>query len=164
MKKLFWILAIWVFFTVDAQAQLKLGGIPPQHTYRTCTIVVLGTGTAGVLQTTDADYDDQDCFVAKASTVIEVTVRADTGTPAATPSRDRLGTAVNLVSTALATASSGGQACSNAGGTTGLDGATTCSATLQNTALNAGDWLGLANGLTVSTAHRISIAITYTVN
>ncbi len=136
------------------------------NTRRTCTIIVPGSGGGGVL--VDADFgatlDGQDCFISAPATLVEVTVRADTGTPNVIPQRDRLGTAVNIVSSALATAAAGAQACSKGSAVTGLDGATTCSATLQNTSLSAGDWLGLASGVAGGTAHRMSVAITYTVN
>ncbi len=135
-------------------------------TRRTCTIVVPGSGGSGVLL--DADFgitlDGQDCFIAAPSTLVEVTVRADAGTPNVIPQRDRLGTAVNIVSAALATAAAGAQACSKGTAVTGLDGTTTCAATLQNTSLNAGDWLGVASGTAGGVAKRMSIAITYTVN
>ncbi len=136
------------------------------NTRRTCTIVIPGSGAAGVL--VDADFnitsDGQDCFISAASTLVEVTVRADAGAPTVFPQRDRLGTAVDIVSSALATAAAGAQACSKTGATTGLDGATTCSATLQNTSLSAGDWIGVRAGVAGGTAHRMSIAVSYTVN
>ena len=78
--------------------------------------------------------------------------------------RNRAGTVVNLVSGALATAASGGLACSNTGGTAGLDAATTCSGTLQNTSINAGDWLDLVSGTAGGAAKRMSISVTYVVN
>ena len=136
------------------------------NTRRTCAIIIPGTGASGVLQNTDMSttLDGQDCFINAPSTLIEMTVRADGGTPNIIAQRDRLGTAVNLVSSALATAASGAQACSNTGGTTGLDGTTTCSATLQNTSLSAGDWLGIASGTAGGVAKRISVSLTYTVN
>ncbi len=136
------------------------------NTRHTCTIVVPGSGASGVL--VDADFgttiDGTDCFIAAPSTLVEVTVRADTGTPTVITRRDRLGTAVNIVSSSLATAAAGAQACSKATAVTGLDGTTTCAATLQNTSLSAGDWLGVTSGVAGGTAHRMSIAITYTVN
>jgi hypothetical protein len=135
-------------------------------TRRTCTISIPGSGGSGVLL--DADFgvtlDGQDCFISAPSTLVEVSVRADAGTPNVIPQRDRLGTAVNIVSSALATAAAGAQACSKTSGVTGLDGATTCSATLQNTSLSAGDWIGIASGTAGGVAKRMSIAITYTVD
>jgi hypothetical protein len=135
-------------------------------TRRTCTIVVPGSGASGVL--VDADFgttlDGTDCFIAAPSTLVEITVRADAGTPTVIPRRDRLGTAVNLVSATLATAAAGAQACAKGSAVTGLDATTTCSATLQNTSLSAGDWLGITSGVAGGTAKRMSIALTYTVN
>ena len=45
-----------------------------------------------------------------------------------------------------------------------LDGVTTSAGTLENTALAAGNWIGLASGTAGGTAKRMSIAVTYTVN
>jgi len=136
------------------------------NTQRTCTIIVPGSSAGGVLVNGDfgVTIDGQDCFISAPSTLVEITVRADTGTPNIIPQRDRLGTAVDIVSSALATAAAGAQACSKTTGVTGLDGATTCSATLQNTSLSAGDWLGIRTGVAGGTAHRMSVSITYTVN
>jgi hypothetical protein len=56
-------------------------------------------------------------------------------------------TLTNFLSSALAAASTANAtACANTGGTTGIDGGTTCSATLTTTAIAAGDQLELANG------------------
>ena len=133
---------------------------------RSCTILITGSGTAGVLQ--DGDFgstlDGQDCFINSAATVMEITVRSDAGTPNVIVGRNRVGTVVNLTSSALATAAAGAQACSAAAATTGIDGVNTCSATLQNASLAAGDWLGVVSGTAGGTAKRMSIAITYVVN
>lgn len=132
-------------------------------TRRSCSIIVGADNASSALVNGDLAQGQQ-CFVPQASTVIEVTVRADAGTPNVIPNRDRLGSVVSLLSSALATAGSGAQACSNAAGTTGIDGTTTCSSTLQNTSLSAGDWIGLASGTAGGTAKRMSISVTYSVN
>jgi hypothetical protein len=64
----------------------------------------------------------------------------------------------------LATAASGGIACSNTGGTAGIDGVTTCSGTLQNTSLSAGDYIQTHTGVAGGTAKEMSIFITFTLN
>lgn len=113
----------------------------------------------------DNDLADSDTyFIPAASTVVEVTVHADAGTPNMILGRDRAGTVVNLTSSALATAASGAIACSNTGGTTGLDATTTCSSTLQNTGLNAGDWLKMVSGTAGGTAKQAVGCVTFTVN
>jgi len=70
---------------------------------------------------------------------------------------------VNLTSSSLAS-SSGYMGCSNAGGTAGIDGGTTCSGTLQNTALNGGDWIELVSGTAGGAAKLVSIHVVYSVN
>lgn len=129
---------------------------------KTCTIVV-GADNGSALADADLAQNEQ-CLINAASTVIEVTVRADAGTPNVIVGRDRLGTDVNLLSGALATAASGAQACSKTTAVTGQDGTTTCAATLQNTSLSAGDWIKLTSGTAGGTAKRMSIAVSYTVN
>lgn len=113
----------------------------------------------------DTDLADSDAyFVPAAGTVVEVTVHGDAGTPNIILGRDRAGSVSNLTSSALATAASGAIACSNTGGTTGLDATTTCSSTLQNTGLNAGDWLKMVSGTAGGTAKQMAACVTWTVN
>src|ERR1022692_3659590 len=113
----------------------------------------------------DSDLADSDQYlVSTASTLVEITVRADGGTPNIILGRDRAGAVVNLTSAALATAASGAVACANVGGTTGLNGATTCSATLQNASLSAGDWILPVNGTAGGVAKQMSACLTWTVN
>ena len=132
-------------------------------TRRTCGIVV-GADNGSALANADLGPQGRQCFVPFAATVVEVEVAADAGTPNVIMAKNHAGTISNLVSSALATASSGGIACSNTGGTTGLDGTTTCSGTLQNTSLAAGDYIELVSGTAGGTAKRMSIFITYTVS
>ena len=54
--------------------------------------------------------------------------------------------------------------CSNATGTSGLDGSTTCASTLQNAALNAGDWLEMVSGTAGGTAKLVTVHVIYQVN
>jgi hypothetical protein len=137
--------------------------LPAVDARRTCMIIV-GADNGAVLANADIAPLGRQCFIGQASTVVEVTVSADGGTPNVITERNRAGAVVDLTSSALATAASGGLACSNTGGTLGIDGATTCSATLQNTALNAGDWLDTRTATAGGVAKRMSISITYTVN
>jgi hypothetical protein len=67
------------------------------------------------------------------------------------------------VSSAVAV-SSGFLGCSNTGGTAGIDGGTTCSATLQNAGLNGGDWIELVSGTAGGAARLVTIHVIYTVN
>jgi len=104
------------------------------------------------------------CFIPSTSTLVEMDVNADAGTPSIIVGRNHAGTIANITSSALATAASGGIACSNTGGTTGLNGVTTCSNTLQNTSLSAGDYLELVSGTPGGTAKFFVVHITYAVN
>lgn len=113
----------------------------------------------------DTDLADSDVyFIPAAGTLVEITVHADAGTPNIILGRDRAGSTVALTSAALATAASGAIACSKATAVTGLDGTTTCSATLQNTSLNAGDWLYMSSGTAGGTAKQMTACATFTVN
>lgn len=125
--------------------------------YKACTLVVGADNASAALVNGDLAQARQ-CFIPYAATVIEVVVAADGGTPSVITGRNRAGTVSNLVSSALATAASGGLACSRASAVTGLSGAT-CSATLQNTTLQAGDWFDLVSGTAGGTAKRMSISI-----
>lgn len=134
------------------------------QTRRTCAIIVGANNASAVIVNADLGPQGRLCFVPAAATIVEIEVAADGGTPNVIPGKNHAGSISNLVSSALATAGSGGIACSNTGGTTGLDGATTCSSTLQNTSLAAGDYIELVSGTAGGTANRMSIFVTYTVN
>jgi hypothetical protein len=91
-------------------------------------------------------------------------VAADGGTPNVIVGNNAAGTVTNIVSAALATAASGGIACSKTTAVAGIDGVTTCSATLQNTSLAAGSYLELVSGTAGGTAKFMTIHVIYTVN
>jgi hypothetical protein len=147
-----------------AQLPIPASGLTAVNKYRTCMMVV-GANNGSALVDADIGPQGRLCFVPTASTIVEVTVAADGGTPNVLPDRNHAGTKTNLVSSALATAAAGGLACSNTGGTLSLDGATTCTNTLNTTSLSAGDWLELNTGATAGgTAKRMSISVTFLVN
>lgn len=133
------------------------------NTYRTCDIPI-GDTSGSAITSGQMGPQSRICFIPAAATIVEMDVNADAGTPNIIVGRNHAGTVANIVSAALATAASGGIACSNAGGTTGLNGATTCSGTLQNTSLAAGDYLELVSGTPGGTAKFFVAHITYTVN
>jgi hypothetical protein len=116
----------------------------------------------------DADIGPQGriLMVPVAATVTEITVSANAGTPSVIVRVNHAGSASDLVSSALATATSGGIACSKGSATTGLDGVTTCGGTLQNTSIAAGDWIETktGSGFASSGAKRLSVCLTWTVN
>lgn len=131
--------------------------------YRICDIPINDTSGSAI---TSAQMGPQSriCFIPSSSTIVEMDVNADAGTPNIIVGRNHAGTITNIVSSALATAASGGIACSNIGGTTGLNGATTCSATLQNTSIVAGDYLELVSGTPGGTAKFFVVHIVMVVN
>jgi len=134
------------------------------NTRKTCQIII-GADNGSALADADIGPQNDQCFVNGAATVVEVMVKADAGTPSALPRKTSVGASnTSLLSGALATASAGARACSNTGGTTSIDGSTTCTNTLTTTSLAVGDTLGVASGTAGGTAKRLSIFITYTVN
>jgi hypothetical protein len=139
------------------------GSASLSNSIRVCSMII-GADNGPALVNADLGPKGNQCFVPFASTVIEIEVRADAGTPNIVIGRDGSGARVNLLSSALTTAPSGGQACANTGGTTGVDGTTVCAATLQNTALAAGNWLYLVNGAADGIAKRMSVAVVYATN
>jgi hypothetical protein len=144
----------------NAVTAAKLAAV---NTRRVCSIVV-GSDNGPALADADLAPQGRQCFIPYAATVVEVTVAANAGTPNVAPAKNHAGSLSDFVSSALATAAAGGIACSNTGGTTGIDGTTTCSGTLQNTSLAAGDWIELHSATAGGTAKRMTVSVTYTVN
>jgi len=143
------------------------------QTRRVCSLVV-GAENGVALVDADLGPQGQQCKVAAAATVQEIVVNSDAGTPNTIVRKKHCATfaagvctswtSTDLLSSALAAAASNFDACSNTGGTTGLDGGTTCSATLQNGTLAVGDWIELKSGTAGGTAKRLSVDIIYTIN
>jgi len=146
--------------TANAVNSSKLAVV---NTYRDCDISV-GDTSGSAISNGQLGPQSRICFIPAAATIVELDVNADGGTPNVIVGRNHAGTISNIVSSALATASSGGIACSNTGGTTGLNGVTTCSSTLQNTSLSAGDYLELVSGTAGGTAKFFVAHVVYTVN
>jgi hypothetical protein len=135
------------------------------ETTRRAVCLPIGANNGSALADADLGPQSRQFFLPYAGTLVEMSVAADAGTPSIILGRSRAGSVVNVVSGALATAASGGIACSNAGGTTGLDGATTCAGTLQNTSWNVGDWVTLVSGTAGGTAKEMTACLTFiTVN
>ena len=129
---------------------------------RVCDIPV-GNQSGSAITNAQLGPQTRLCFIPAAATIVEIDVAADGGTPRVVVGLNHAGTVSSIVSSALATAASGGIACSNTGGTTGIDGATKCSATLQNTSVAAGDYLELVSGTAGGTAKLMTIHVTYMV-
>lgn len=141
-----------------------------QSTLLSCDISV-GDQSGSAITNSQLGPQAHVCKIPSASMVVEIDVSTDAGSPSVIVGRRRCTTfttgtcsaetVVNLVSGALA-AASGFEKCSKATATTGIDGGTTCSATLQNTSLNAGDWLELVSGTAGGTAKFVAVHILYT--
>jgi hypothetical protein len=127
--------------------------------------LTFGSAKSGMTPLANADLGPQPgvCFIPGAATVVEIDVRANTGTPAIIMGIDHAGTVNNLVSAALATAASGGRACSKTTAVAGID-TTTCSATLQNTAIAAGDYIQAVSGVADGVATWMTVHVVYTIN
>jgi len=140
---------------------------------RSCDISVGDTSSSNVVTNAQLGPQKHSCKVPSAATVLEVDIEADGGSPGVIVGRRRCTnwaggtcsteTVANLVSSAVG-ASSGFLGCSNAAGTAGIDGGTTCAATLQNTGLNGGDWIELVSGTAGGTARLVTIHVIYAVN
>lgn len=147
--------------------------LPAVALRRVCSLVA-GANNGATLTDADIGPQGKHCQIPYAATIYEIDVAADAGTPnvmvtkrhctAAPCAAGANETVSNLTSAALATAASGGTACSAVGAAAGLDTFTTCSATLQNTALLPGDWIEVVSGTAGGVAKRMSIDVHYTVN
>lgn len=102
-----------------------------------------GSDNGAILVSADIAPQSLQCPVPADATLLEIDVQATsaTGTPNVIVSRVRAGVSVDLTSSALATNALGAVNCSKASAATGIagGGTITCIATLQNTALLAGD-------------------------
>jgi hypothetical protein len=131
---------------------------------RTCHINFGSDDATSDLTTAQIQPQHSQCMFDVAATVLQVTVTAAAGTPNIILSKNHAGTQTALLSSALATGASGAVACSNTGGTTGINGTTTCSATLQNTTVAAGDYVDTTGGATSTGAKWFAVDVTFTVN
>jgi hypothetical protein len=137
------------------------GKLTAEITYHSCDIYINGVSTGTAIVNAQLGPETRQCYVPFGATIIEMDVSADAGTPNIIIGKNHGGTISNIVSAALATAASGAIACSNSGGTLGLDGATTCGATLQNTTLARGDYLQEVSGTAGGTAKAMSVHVIY---
>lgn len=157
---------------VDLQGRITSATTLSEQAYRVCHLSV-GADNGAVLVDADLGPQLKGCKVPYTATVVEIAIAADAGTPSVLVRRRRCTTfaagvctvesTANLLSSALAAGASNFDRCANTTGTTGLDGGTTCSSTLQNTGLLPGDWLELVSGTAGGTAKRLSISVTYAV-
>jgi hypothetical protein len=135
--------------------------------WKTCMISLGADNASAVIADADIGPQKRRCFVPFASTITEITVSADAGTPNVLLQRRRgASTVADLLSGALATAASGAVACAMAStAQTCYDGTTSSgSITLSNTTLNAGDYIELKSGTAGGTAKSMQIAVTFTIN
>lgn len=153
-------------FYVDAvitQWDTDCQPVSANSNYRTCMLGPLGANNGAILVNADLGPQSFGCSMDSAATIVEIDIQAinATGTPSIIAGRNHNGSITNLVSSALATAATGGRACAKTTATLGIDGVTTCSATLQNTAITQGDWLQLVSGTADGAATLLSIAVTF---
>ena len=113
---------------------------------------------------TDAQLGPQKaiCLIPAAATVLEVDVRADTGSPQIILGVEHANTVSNLTSVGLATGSGGARACSRTFAVAGMDG-TLCSATLQNPIIAAGEYIQAVSG-TAGAAKWFTVHVIYSIN
>ena len=133
------------------------------QTRRSCDIVI-GDTSGSVL--VDAQLGPQAwlCYIPAASTLVEMTVSSDGGTPSVVVAKYHKATTTttNLTAAPFATSSTG--TCVNvAGSGTALDG-TTCATAFANTTLAAGDYINLVSGTAGGVAKMATIHLVYTVN
>jgi hypothetical protein len=140
---------------------------------KVCDIIVGDASSSSVVTSAQLGPQKHACKLPASATALEIDIESDAGSPNVIVGRRRCTTwttgtcsaeaVVNLLSSALAS-SSGYMGCSNTTGVTGIDGSTTCSATLQNTGLNPGDWLELVSGTAGGTAKVVTVHVVYSVN
>jgi len=140
---------------------------------RSCDISVGDGSSSSVVANGQLGPQKHGCKITSSATVLEVDVDSDAGSPAVVVGRRRCTAwtsgvcsaegVANLVSAAVA-AAAGFMGCSNASGAAGIDGSTVCGATLQNAALNGGDWIELVSGVAGGTAKLVTVHVVYTVN
>ena len=130
---------------------------------RSCDMAFGAANASSVLANADLGPQTGICFIPAAATVLEVDVRADSGTPGIIVGVDQGGTVANLLASALATAANGGRACAKTAAVAGIDG-TLCSATLQNTSLAAGNYIQAVSGTAGGTAKWMTVHVVYSVN
>jgi hypothetical protein len=139
--------------------------VPAVSLRHVCAMVV-GTDNGSVLADADLGPQNHMCFFPRASTVQEIVVIADGGTPNVIVRKTAVDgtTHTALLSSALATAASGAVACAKTSAVAGINATTTCSATLQNNTIAVGQYLGLASGTAGGVAKRMSVFAYYTID
>ena len=140
------------------QIATSLGSV---NTRRTCMIII-GADNGGALANADIAPQGQQCYVSAASTIIEINVRADAGTPNVLLQRRRgAATVADLASAVLPTAAAGAAACAmSSTSQTCIDGTTSSgTVTLSNTGLNAGDWIETKSATAGGTAKRLLLPL-----
>ena len=128
---------------------------------RVCNIRVGEDNSSSVLVNADLGPQANFCYLPFQSNGVieEIMVTADGGTPSVMVAINHLGSNTNLLTSELATAASGGRACSKTSATVAFDNSTTCIATLQNTTFLSGDYISLVSGTTGAVAKRMTISI-----
>jgi hypothetical protein len=138
-------------------------------TKKICQIVI-GADNGAPLITADIAPQTNQCYVPYNSHITEIMINADAASaPAVVVAYRNPANVVTDLSTSLtAPATAANRACANpAGSGLGSDGVTTCSVALTGSATVAvagGSWIETHSSTTSSTAKKLSIAVTYTVD
>lgn len=126
--------------------------------------IVIGTDDAtSVLLNSNLGPQRNLYTLVRNATIQQISVYADAGTPNVIVHRRSGTTDTNMLTAALQTAAAGGLACAKTTATAGFEG-TTCSATLTNAAVSAGQTIGLTSGTAGGVAKRMSIMVFFTYN
>jgi hypothetical protein len=78
----------------------------PESRHRVCDMGV-GNQSGPLLEDAQLGFQTHLCFIPAAATLVEIDVSADHGEPSIVVGRDRAGTTIDVLSSALATARSG---------------------------------------------------------
>jgi hypothetical protein len=135
------------------------------HARKICNIVI-GDKNASAIVSGQLGPQANLCYIEGPATVVEIIVEGDTGTSSVIVGRMTAGAGafINLLNGALATAAAGARYCSKTTTAVGLDGVTTCTNTVQNTALAAGDTIGLVSGTAVGGTKLYTVHVLYVLN
>jgi hypothetical protein len=131
---------------------------------RTC-MMQIGDGTTTVVSADYSPFKVNACYFPYASTIVEINIQCDAGTPSILLERRRgAATLADLLSGALASAGTTHTCALTGTSGTCIDGTTSSnSITLSNTSLNAGDIVEIKSG-TGSTEKSCRVATVVTVN
>ena len=142
--------------------------VAPPYTVHTCMIVIGADNAAAALVDADVAPQTRQCDISTVSTVTEVEVSADGGTPQVQVAKNHGGALTSLLSAELPTDAAGAPQCATVnatcyGGQAAKSGGVSVVTAGSANVLSAGDYLQTRTATAGGTAKRMSIAIKYTV-